>query len=165
MVDILRCTFTQHKMTEYKNHEHLCTCVHSCLRSVFTSVLMNYTKFVAIVLYIDYTAATRGSKYFELGRQPHEFFNSKYSVTLWRYGQHRIEAQWNGVSCKNTSYTSGISMHRSQTMKICGGCGPNSSGVITLSLHLCSTLLCALTISHLLPSSASYFGSWSRQET
>ena len=26
-------------------------------------------------------AATEGSKYFELGRQPHEFFNSKYLFT------------------------------------------------------------------------------------
>ena len=46
---------------------HLCSFLPT---KMFTSVLMNYTKFVVIANYnyIDNTAATGGSKYFELVR-------------------------------------------------------------------------------------------------
>ena len=38
-------------------------------------------------------AATKGSKYFKLGRQPHEFFNSKYLFSkseFFMFGRMRI---------------------------------------------------------------------------
>ena len=46
-------------------------CVHKCAHA--------YTKLVKIaILYIvDYTAVTKGSKYFKLEQQPHKFLTQK----------------------------------------------------------------------------------------
>ena len=47
-------------------------CVHKCIDELHKISCNSY------YTYIDNTAATGGSKYFELGRQPHVFLNLKY---------------------------------------------------------------------------------------
>ena len=55
-------------------HVHLVTVVCVCVCAVVTEV---YDTMSCLPIMSD-RAATKGSKYFELGQQPHEFFNSKY---------------------------------------------------------------------------------------
>ena len=52
-------------------------CIHNCADELHKISCSSY-----YILYTDNTAATGESKYFELGRQLHEFINWKY---LLRY--------------------------------------------------------------------------------
>ena len=61
----------------------VCVCVcHVCLVTVVCVCLLRSLHEVydtlSCLLIVSDRAATEESKYFELGRQPHKFFNSKY---------------------------------------------------------------------------------------
>ena len=56
---------------------HLCLVTVVCVCVCVCAVTEMYDTMLCLSIVSD-RAATEGSKYFELGRQPHEFFNMKY---------------------------------------------------------------------------------------
>ena len=56
----------------------VCMCVCVCVRVCVYAEVTEVYDTVSCLPIVSNRAATEGSKYFELGRQLHEFFNSKY---------------------------------------------------------------------------------------
>ena len=99
------CVSNNFLLYSYPLHHHFCSflpkrCVHKCVDELHKISCNSY------YIIIDNTAATGGSKYFELGRQPHEIFYLKHLFPVMCNCLHSIHPNFSKIlfyPCANSA--------------------------------------------------------------